>query len=637
VASVDARINQAAALHRQAAAIGAAAEAALDAAPPAAPDLREQREVARRLRGAAALLAPGWLGAPLDNRFPETPLGGPGLPRFVRVGSAQPLDDARFPALVPLLGAGHLSIDADGRDPRVVGLLRTLLVRLLAAAPAGSLLVRAVAGRGTGPVFAPFAPLADAGLLPPPAIDLESLRALLTEAEQWIRPARPGVTRRDRHDRTLLLVVAALPESIGAADLARLGSLARHGPEAGLNLVVAGWPPSAPSSATGPAGEPVEVRAAVAALPRATTIAVRERHALLGNPPGGSFADPARGLATTGLNAPVLLDGEPPARLLARVCAELTARSRTGPRHTLADLLPEPATGLWAEAAATGLTTTVGHDGERPVTLRFSELTPHWLLGGRSGSGKTAFLVNVVYGLCARYRPTDLALYATTFAATAPLADLLTLDRDGTRLPHLSRAGAGPEHALAVLRELGDELERRLAACQAAGVQRLAEVPDGAEVPRVLCVIDDLQALRGRSDPVAAQAVQLLVTLARGGRGQGMHLLLAGVPAGGAGRGTNGAVVPTQQSGNGWEAIHGQCPVRVALPGGAPVLEPANDSAAGLPLGTAVVNTAGGLGGPRGATRGHERLIRFPDPHAEPETLWRLRQRLRDASERAAR
>jgi hypothetical protein len=47
-------------------------------------------------------------------------------------------------------------------------------------------------------------------------------------------------------------------------------------------------------------------------------------------------------------------------------------------------------------------------------------------------------------------------------------------------------------------------------------------------------------------------------------------------------------------------------------------------------LGAAVVNTAGGLGGPRGATRGHERTIRFPDPHAERAGLVALRHRLWD-------
>nr|MDT0662646.1 FtsK/SpoIIIE domain-containing protein [Micromonospora sp. DSM 115978] len=631
---MDARITQAAALHRQAAAIAAAATAALAAAPPPTPDLNELRDLARRLRAAAALLAPGWAGAPLDDRFPELPLGGPGPPRFVRVGTARPLDDARFPALVPLLGAGHLSIDTDARDPRVAGLLRSLLVRLLAAAPAGSLLVRAVAAAGTGPVFAPFAPLADAGLLSPPVTDREGLRTLLTEAEQWVRPARTGVARRNRRDRIMLLVVAALPAAAGTADLARIGALARRGPEAGLHLVVAGWPPGRPPSAEGR----VAVRAAApAALARATTIGVREEHAVLGNPPGGSFADPDRGLITTGLSAPVLLDGDPPARLLGLLCDELTARSRGGPRRTLADLLPDPSDGLWADTGESGLTATVGHDGDRPVTLRFSELTPHWLLGGRVGSGKTSFLVNVIYGLCARYRPAELALYATSFATTNPLADLLALDRDGTRLPHLAGVAAGPVGALDLLRRLGTELASRLAICQAAEVRRVCDLPAAADLPRVLCVVDDFQGLRARSDAAGTEAVRLLESFARDGRNLGIHLLLAGVPAGGGRVSSGGTVVPAQHSAGGWDGIFGQCPVRVALPGGAAVLEPTNDSAAGLPLGAAVVNTAGGLGGPRGATRGHERTIHFPDPHAEPETLWRLRRALRDASERTPR
>ena len=53
-----------------------------------------------------------------------------------------------------------------------------------------------------------------------------------------------------------------------------------------------------------------------------------------------------------------------------------------------------------------------------------------------------------------------------------------------------------------------------------------------------------------------------------------------------------------------------------------------------------MVNTAGGLGGPRGATRGHEKTVRFPDPHADAQVLAALRQRLwqaRDPSSRLAR
>ncbi|NED51203.1 hypothetical protein G3I24_09825, partial [Micromonospora aurantiaca] len=72
---------------------------------------------------------------------------------------------------------------------------------------------------GSGETFAGYAPLADAGLLPPPATDLAGMRAVLAEAEQWVAA---GTARQRGHDRTLLLVVAALPDGTTTADLDRL-------------------------------------------------------------------------------------------------------------------------------------------------------------------------------------------------------------------------------------------------------------------------------------------------------------------------------------------------------------------------------------------------------------------------------
>ena len=109
----------------------------------------------------------------------------------------------------------------------------------------------------------------------------------------------------------------------------------------------------------------------------------------------------------------------------------------------------------------------------------------------------------------------------------------------------------------------------------------------------------------------------LLESLARKGRSYGIHLILA-----------SQTVLGVEALYAKRDSIFGQFPVRIALPGGGDVLEPTNDSAAGLPLGTAVVNTAGGLGGPRGATRGHERVVRFPDPHADKDVLRDLRHKL---------
>jgi hypothetical protein len=629
VASVKSRINQAAALHRQATATAAAAHELLDRHTTTPPDPREQYELAHRLRAAAAALAPGWLGAPLDAQAEDAPLGGPHQPRFVRIGVAQPLDDARFPVIVPLLGAGHLAVDADARDPRVAGLVRAVLLRLLAGAPAGSVLVRAVDAAGAGTVFAPFAGLADAGLMPPPVTDRAGLRSVLTEAEQWVRPARPVAARQRRHDRGLLLVIASLPELTEGADLARIGALAQHGPDAGLHLIVAGWPPP-----------PLTAETTQPPLARTTQVVLRNPYAVVGDPPGGFFG-PTPAAATggapppVGLNSPVFLDEDPPAHLVDRVCQELAAQFAADATVALRDLLPED--GLWTEDATDGLATVVGLDGDTSVTLRFNDLTPHWMVGGRSGSGKTALLVAVLYALASRYGPDELALYLLDFKEGVSFTEFVPTERDRTWLPHARAVGveSDREYGIAVLRELDAEMSRRAEAYKRAGVTRFADLRagdavgdavgddgptesrDGTRLPRIVCVIDEFHVLLAGSDRIAAEAVALLEALARKGRSYGIHLVLS-----------SQTVLGVEALYTKRDSIFGQFPVRVALPGGGDVLQPTNDAAAGLPLGTAVVNTAGGLGGPRGATRGHERIVRFPDPHADRAALADLRHRL---------
>jgi hypothetical protein len=615
------KVHQAAALHRQAAATVEAAARALDAAEtPAGPDPLEQHSLAEQLRAAAGVLAPGWLGAPLDAQSAATPLGGVYPPQFVRLGVAQPLDDARFPAIVPLLGTGHLTIDATATDTRVFGLLRCLLLRLLAAAPAGSLLVRAVDGVGGGSVFAPFADLADAGLMSPPATDRQGLRDVLAEADKWLRPGRGTAPRRGRRDRMMLLVIASLPELTEGEELRRIAALAQQGPDSGLHLVVAGWPPP-----------PLTAETTQPPLPRTTMVSVRNPYAVIGDPPGATYGSVPEALW---LNAPVFLDEDPPASLVDAVCRELAAHSAAASRVTLADLLPEPAEELWGGDAAEGLGTVVGHDGDTSLVLRFNDLTPHWLVGGRSGAGKTAFLINVLYGLGARYGPSEMALYLLDFKEGVSFAEFVPTRRDRTWLPHARAVGveSDREYGLAVLRELDAEMTRRSVAYKRAGVTRFADLRAVAAeegqrraLPRILCVIDEFQVLLAGNDPIATEAVGLLESLARKGRSYGIHLILA-----------SQTVLGVEALYAKRDSIFGQFPVRIALPGGGDVLEPTNDAAAGLPLGTAVVNTAGGLGGPRGATRGHERVVRFPDPHADREVLSDLRHRLWGARDQEA-
>jgi DNA segregation ATPase FtsK/SpoIIIE, S-DNA-T family len=598
------RIDEAAALHRQAAAVAQAAARALDEhVPMPRTDLAMQRDLALRLREAAARLTPGWLGGPLDETRKE---GERARPEFVRVGEARPVEHAYFPAIVPLVGTGHLTFSADSRDTRVAGALRCVLLRLLATAPAGTLIVRAVDAVG-GALFAPFAVLADAGVMPPAVTERVGLNAVLAEAEHWVAPDRPNEQRRPdarprRRDCTMLLLVAALPSTVSSEELNRIAALAGAGPGAGLHVIAAGWPPM-----------PFSHRPALPLLAASTHITMRADHALLG---GAVFtADPEN----PGLGVPVRLDPDPPGPLIQRVCDELAKHCVAQGEIHVTDLLPDPEH-WWAENSAEGMSTTVGMAGETPVSLHFTDLTPHWLVGGRVGAGKTAFLIDVLYGLCTRYDPEELQLYLVDCSAGGALRQFAPTEDDPSWLPHAVDVSVDSDRssALDVLRSLNRELQRRIAMLNDAGATRFHQLrAAGAPIPRIVCVIDEFQDLLTGTDETAIESASVLESLARQGRAAGMHLVMCSQRARSS-------------------PIFQPFLVRVALPGGGDVLEATNDAAASLPLGLAVVNTAGGLGGPRGATRGHEKTVRFADPHADEEVLAALRQRLWQAREPAS-
>jgi hypothetical protein len=324
VARLRARVERAAALHRQAAAAVAVAAQAVDGYSPASAPAEQyaaQRDLAARLRAAAADLAPGWLGASLDAAS-ATPVLDSALPAFVRLGQAHPLDDARFPVVAPLVGGGHLAIDGDARDPRIAGLLRGLILRLIAAAAPGTLRLLVVDAACAGETTAVFGGIAH--VLPPPAVDHPGLRATLAQAHEWVRaPGGP--------DEHLLLVVASFPELTDGADLARIVHLARVGVGCRLHLVVAGWPPP-----------PLTAETTQPPLPYSTQVSLRNPYAWVGDPPGATYSGSGTGPAR--LNSPVYLDADPPPDLIQRVCAEVAAVERDADRPLWRAPLPR-----WAD------------------------------------------------------------------------------------------------------------------------------------------------------------------------------------------------------------------------------------------------------------------------------------------------
>jgi S-DNA-T family DNA segregation ATPase FtsK/SpoIIIE len=570
--------------------------------------VRAQERISGELRRVADGLLRGWLGAPWpvieSSRFPVEQDTAAGRTAMIRIGDAEPVPGAGFPVVVPLTGAGHLTIDRDARDPAVAGLLRSVLTRLLASFPAGTLRILAVDGGALGAPLAPFAALVPAGVMNEPVTDVAGLRNVLEEAEEQVRRVQSG---EERDPDVLLIACAALPAGCGRTDYSRIAALSHAGPSARVHLVLAGYPP-APDATGREKAPPLEFTTRITSRVPATRVSPSQAVTYL----VGDAPREALGAEGRGLNSPVVLDPAPPDGLVEELSRHIAQRAESEGVLNFADLVPER---LWQESSVEGLRTVVGRAGRGDAVLSLDDATPHWLVGGRTGSGKTVFLLDVLYGLAARYSPDELALYLLDFKEGVSFTEFIPTDADPSWVPHARTVGveSDRQYGVSVLTELVREMNRRAGVMKQSGVTKLSDLRGARRdvaMPRLVTVIDEFHVLFQGNDETAKRAAALLEEVSRKGRSYGVHLILA------------------SQSVSGIEALYtkgqsvfGQFGMRVALSGGGGVLATGNAASDALPIGQAIVNDAAGV--PAGNQR-----IRFP--YADAESLTRLRHRIWD-------
>lgn len=265
-----------------------------------------------------------------------------------------------------------------------------------------------------------------------------------------------------------------------------------------------------------------------------------------------------------------------------------------------ADLLP-PA-GLWgAQDSRRGLVAPLGFDEGQPVEVHLDDASPHALIAGPSGSGKTNLILALIASLTTRYDPDELELYLLDFKEGVSFAQFGPGRRDPTWLPHARLIGvninADREFGLGLLRHLADELRRRATEAKVHEVSKLEELrtadPD-TPWPRIVAVIDEFQWLFNAKDDVTKEAVALLEDVARRGRSQGIHLVLASQDVSGI------------EAFWGRQALWEQFVLRIGLPRAQRVLAQLNDATLALPNWHAVVNHASGM-------KHGNAILRIPD------------------------
>ncbi|WP_407566881.1 FtsK/SpoIIIE domain-containing protein [Polymorphospora sp. A560] len=551
--------------------------------------LRESTRLASDIARLAAVRAPGAAGAPWRDWAPAEPPPGHGgdLLRIGTIGSDRPGEcGPPVPALLPLLDRAHLTLHGD--QSVVDGIITGLLLRVLGSTRPGDVRITVYDPEHLGGGLAGFAPLGAAGLLT--SVGPGGLTGTLDDLVEQIRRINESVlageyatladattaARRPEPWRLLVLLGdAATAAELTAAQRAQLDRIVRTGIACGVHVVSRGLPVR-----PGPAVETVTVE-------------------------GGRVR--CASLAAL----PVRPDPAPPAGRIAAFCRELAERLVAGPPPVrFTDLAPEK---LWTQSSAAGLGAPVGTGpGGELVEVALGDDPPHALVGGPSGAGKTNLLYAWLGALTTRYSPDELALYLLDFKEGVSFARFAPSPRDPSWLPQVRLVGVNinsdREFGLAMLRHLADELRRRARAAKRYDASKLAELraeDPGGHWPRIVAVIDEFQVLVTGRDTVATEAVNLLEDLARRGRSQGIHLVLA------------------SQDVSGIEALWGrsgliaQFTLRIALPKARRILAETNPAADVVPRFHAVVNTDSGV-------PDANRIVRLPE--AGDRAGWRVLQ-----------
>ncbi|HEV7710780.1 MAG TPA: FtsK/SpoIIIE domain-containing protein [Asanoa sp.] len=540
--------------------------------------LGAQRERARRSIEADFVASSRRLAGSLSSYSPDHTL--------VRLGTmTAPGCDVVLPALVPLLDRGHLWFT--GPPARVDDLVRLVLVRLLSAAAPGSVRLTVYDPERLGGTLSGFAPLGAASLVRfiGPGEFASMMDGLVEEIQRLNALVLAGghtsvaslSPRPAPWQVVVLLGDAATAAELTPAVRAQLDRVLRLGPSCGIHVVGRG-------AGLLPVDSSVTRVEVVDGVARCTAVA----------------------------DLPITLDAAPPVSSIAACCRDVAAAAASGPpAASFADLLPAA---RWTSAATFGVSAPVGTllGSSSPVSLALGDDPPHALIGGPSGSGKTNLVYAWLGALCARYSPDELALYLLDFKEGVSFARFAPSPRDPSWLPHVRLVGINinndREFGLALLRHLASELRRRAAAAKSFDATKLSELraeDPTSRWPRIVAVIDEFQVLLTGRDAVTTESVALLEDLARRGRSQGIHLVLA------------------SQDVSGIEALWGraglvaQFTLRVALPKARRILAETNLAAETIPRCTAVVNADSGV------TPANQ-VVRVPD--VSDRALWRTLQ-----------
>lgn len=161
------------------------------------------------------------------------------------------------------------------------------------------------------------------------------------------------------------------------------------------------------------------------------------------------------------------------------------------------------------------------------VDVRFSKISPHMFIGGKTGSGKSILLHNFIINGALRYSPSQLQFYLVDMkggVSFAPYKDL----------PHVvaMSASSSRHYAMSLLELFSEENKRRLALFKRVVASNLDDynevmVNSGKEpLPYLFGIIDEFQGLFDNMDDISKNAEAKIKEIHKLSRAAGVFLAL---------------------------------------------------------------------------------------------------------------
>ncbi len=154
--------------------------------------------------------------------------------------------------------------------------------------------------------------------------------------------------------------------------------------------------------------------------------------------------------------------------------------------------------------------------------------SPHAVIIGGTGSGKSNLLHTLILSACYRYGPDELNLYIVDFKGGV---EFEFYENISNRIPHIKLTGltSDIEDGVSIIENLKNELRRRENEFRQNKVEDIVNYCSrlNKKLPRILVIIDEIQELFERNEKLSKKAIDLLSELFKKGRAFGINILWA--------------------------------------------------------------------------------------------------------------